>query len=140
VSYLDNFVNRHVLLVGKVTQLRGEQATLDSEGTVTVILNRVRVYLASICLLQTSSSYFRTQPAALRVCARKNIHPPYRHGTPLQTIYRTKPLTSSFIKESHLANGNAAQVIGKVNPDLSIKVLSAKDLGPGVGRFCPPLV
>jgi replication factor A3 len=72
--YLDNFVNRHVLLVGKVTQLRGEQATLDSEGTVTVILNR----------------------------------------------------------ESHLANGNAAQVIGKVNPDLSIKVLSAKDLGPGV--------
>jgi hypothetical protein len=51
--YLDNFVNRHVLLVGKVTQLRGEQATLDSEGTVTVILNRVRVCLASICLLQT---------------------------------------------------------------------------------------
>jgi replication factor A3 len=39
--YLDSFVGRHVLLVGKVTQLRGEQATLDSEGTVTVVLNRV---------------------------------------------------------------------------------------------------
>jgi len=39
--YLDNFVNRHVLLIGKVTQLRGDQATLDSDGTVTVLLNRV---------------------------------------------------------------------------------------------------
>lgn len=72
--YLDSFVGRHVIVVGKVTQLRGEQATLDAEGTITVILNR----------------------------------------------------------ESHLANDNAAQVIGKVNPDLSIKVLSAKDLGPNV--------
>ncbi|KAL6849062.1 hypothetical protein ACO1O0_008592 [Amphichorda felina] len=72
--YLDSFVGRLVLLVGKVTQLRGDQATLDSDGTVTVILNR----------------------------------------------------------DAHLANGNAAQVIGKVNPDLSIKVLNSKDLGPGV--------
>jgi len=72
--YLDNFVNRHVLLIGKVTQLRGDQATLDSDGTVTVLLNR----------------------------------------------------------DAHLANGNAVQVIGKVNPDLSIKVLSSKDLGPDV--------
>lgn len=40
--YLDSFVGRLVLLVGKVTQLRGDQATLDSDGTVTVILNRVR--------------------------------------------------------------------------------------------------
>ena len=40
-SYLDSFVGRHVLLLGKVTQLRGDQATLDSEGTVTVLLSRV---------------------------------------------------------------------------------------------------
>lgn len=40
-AYLDNFVGRVVMLVGKVTQLRGDQATLDSEGTVTVLLNRV---------------------------------------------------------------------------------------------------
>lgn len=40
-AYLDNFVGKVVMLVGKVTQLRGDQATLDSEGTVTVLLNRV---------------------------------------------------------------------------------------------------
>lgn len=40
--YLDNFVGRVVMLVGKVTQLLGDQATLDSDGTVTVLLNRVR--------------------------------------------------------------------------------------------------
>ncbi|KAF4970219.1 hypothetical protein FZEAL_10094, partial [Fusarium zealandicum] len=73
-AYLDNFVGRVVMLVGKVTQLRGDQATLDSDGNVTVLLNR----------------------------------------------------------EAHLANGNAVQVIGKVNPDLSIKVLSSRDLGTGV--------
>ncbi|KAI5461722.1 replication factor A protein 3 [Mariannaea sp. PMI_226] len=72
-TYLDNFVGRVVMLVGKVTQLLGNQATLDSDGTVTVLLNH----------------------------------------------------------DSHLANGNAAQVIGKVNPDLSIKVLSSNDLGTG---------
>ncbi|KAF5658720.1 Replication factor A 3 [Fusarium circinatum] len=73
-AYLDNFVGKVVMLVGKVTQLRGEQATLDSEGTVTVLLNR----------------------------------------------------------DAHLTNGNAVQVIGKVNPDLSIKVLTSRDLGTGV--------
>ncbi|KAF4949546.1 hypothetical protein FGADI_8844 [Fusarium gaditjirri] len=73
-AYLDNFVGKVVMLVGKVTQLRGEQATLDSEGTVTVLLNR----------------------------------------------------------DAHLTNGNAVQVIGKVNPDLSIKVLTSRDLGTSV--------
>ncbi|CAM1507826.1 Fc.00g046740.m01.CDS01 [Cosmosporella sp. VM-42] len=78
--YLDNFVGRVVMLVGKVTQLRGDQATLDSDGTVTVLLNR----------------------------------------------------------EAHLANGNGVQVIGKVNPDLSIKVLTSRDLGTTVGEFAIP--
>jgi hypothetical protein len=40
--YLDNFVGRHVLLMGKVTQLRGDEAIIDSDGAVTVSLNRVR--------------------------------------------------------------------------------------------------
>ncbi|KAI9898749.1 hypothetical protein N3K66_007109 [Trichothecium roseum] len=72
--YLDSCVGQNVMLVGKVTQLRGDQATLDSDGIVTVLLNR----------------------------------------------------------DSHLANGSVAQVIGKVNPDLSIKVLTSQDLGPSV--------
>lgn len=40
-AYLNNFVNHHVLIVGTVTQLRGDQATLDSGGNITLILNRV---------------------------------------------------------------------------------------------------
>jgi replication factor A3 len=35
--------------------------------------------------------------------------------------------------------GNGVQLIGKVNPDLSIKVLSSLDLGPGVGKLFLPL-
>ncbi|KAI0546304.1 replication factor A protein 3 [Xylaria curta] len=34
--------------------------------------------------------------------------------------------------ECHLMAGNGAQIIGKVNPDLSIKVYNAKDLGNNV--------
>ncbi|KAH7318129.1 DNA replication factor A subunit Ssb3 [Stachybotrys elegans] len=73
-AYLENFRNRNVTIVGRVAQLLGDQATLDSDGLVTLIMNR----------------------------------------------------------DAHLTNGNAAQVIGKVNHDLSVKVLSAQDLGPDV--------
>ncbi|KAK3896590.1 hypothetical protein C8A05DRAFT_39864, partial [Staphylotrichum tortipilum] len=34
--------------------------------------------------------------------------------------------------EAHLSAGNGVQIIGKVNPDLSIKVLSSMDLGTSV--------
>jgi replication factor A3 len=39
--YLDSFNGRHVTLVGKVTQLRGDQAVVDSDGAITLLLNRV---------------------------------------------------------------------------------------------------
>ncbi|KAL7785275.1 hypothetical protein V8C37DRAFT_405899 [Trichoderma ceciliae] len=80
-SYLDSFVGRVVTIVGKVTQLRGDQATIDADGVVTILLNR----------------------------------------------------------DAHLANGNAVQVIGKVNPDLSIKALTTLDVGSGVGHGFAPL-
>lgn len=38
-------------------------------------------------------------------------------------------------QDSHLLVGNAAQLIGKVNPDLSIKVLTSMDLGSNVGMY-----
>ncbi|KAK1237019.1 hypothetical protein MKX07_000441 [Trichoderma sp. CBMAI-0711] len=75
-SYLDSFVGRVVTIVGTVTQLRGDQATMDADGIVTILLNR----------------------------------------------------------DAHLVNGNAAQIIGKVNPDLSIKALSTRDVGSGVAH------
>lgn len=40
-AYLDSFVGRTVTIVGKVTQLRGDQATIDADGVVTILLNRV---------------------------------------------------------------------------------------------------
>ncbi|KAJ9139482.1 hypothetical protein NKR23_g7955 [Pleurostoma richardsiae] len=72
--YLDSYISRNVMVVGKVAQLRGEQAVLDADGNITAHLNR----------------------------------------------------------DAHLSSGNAAQIIGKVNPDLSIRVLSSVDLGQGV--------
>ncbi|KFA64247.1 hypothetical protein S40285_06742 [Stachybotrys chlorohalonatus IBT 40285] len=80
--YLDSFRGREITLVGRVAQLLGSQATIDSDGLVTLILNQVR---------------------------KTRLH-----------------------VDSHLTNGNAAQIKGKVNPDLSVKVLSAQDLGPDV--------
>ncbi|KAJ2978121.1 hypothetical protein NUW58_g7592 [Xylaria curta] len=35
-------------------------------------------------------------------------------------------------RESHLKAGNGAQIIGRVNPDLSVKVYNALDLGNNV--------
>jgi len=70
-QYLDSFTNQIVRLVGKVVQLRGEQATIDAGGNVTAHLNR----------------------------------------------------------DSHLTVGNAIEIVGKVNQDLSVKVLQATDMG-----------
>jgi replication factor A3 len=39
-QHLDHFTNKTVLILGKVTQLRGEQATIDADGAVTAHLNR----------------------------------------------------------------------------------------------------
>ncbi|EAQ86564.1 predicted protein [Chaetomium globosum CBS 148.51] len=73
-AYLNSYVGKNVIFVGKVIQLRGEEAIIDADGNITAHLNR----------------------------------------------------------EAHLLAGNAAQIIGKVNPDLSIKVLSSMDLGTNV--------
>ncbi|KAK7749472.1 hypothetical protein SLS53_000046 [Cytospora paraplurivora] len=72
--YLDSYQGRNVMVIGRVVQLRGDQAIVDADGTITTHLNR----------------------------------------------------------DAHLSNGSAVQVIGKVNPDLSIRVLSSLDLGTGV--------
>lgn len=46
------------------------------------------------------------------------------------------PLSST--QDAHLSSGNAVQIIGKVNPDLSIRVLSSLDLGTNVGKDDSP--
>ncbi len=40
-AFLDSYVGRNVMVVGKVMQRRGETAVIDSEGNITAHLNRV---------------------------------------------------------------------------------------------------
>jgi len=40
-QYLENFQTQTVRIVGKVVQLRGDEATIDASGQVTLHLNRV---------------------------------------------------------------------------------------------------
>ena len=39
--YLDTFLHQTVRIVGKVSALHGETATLDADGAITIHLNRV---------------------------------------------------------------------------------------------------
>ncbi|KAK4137583.1 replication factor A protein 3 [Trichocladium antarcticum] len=73
-GYLNTYVGRNVIIVGKVIQLRGDEALIDADGNITVNLNR----------------------------------------------------------DAHLLPGNGVQIIGKVNPDLSVKALTSMDLGTAV--------
>lgn len=50
-AFLDNFVGRTVTIVGKVTQLRGDQATIDADGAVTILLNRVSLSSRSTTII-----------------------------------------------------------------------------------------
>ncbi|KAF3063737.1 Replication factor A protein 3 [Daldinia childiae] len=48
---------------------------------------------------------------------------------------------ANLTRDCHLMVGNGAQIIGKVNPDLSIKVLNAVDLGSNVDfQICQNVV
>ncbi|EOD44216.1 replication factor a protein 3 [Neofusicoccum parvum] len=72
--YLEQFAHQTVRILGKVTQLRGEQATIDAGGSVELHLNR----------------------------------------------------------DAHLILNNAVEVIGKVNADLSVRVLTSTDFGTNI--------
>lgn len=43
-KYLEQFTHKTVRIVGKLTQLRGENATVDANGEINVLLNRVRCF------------------------------------------------------------------------------------------------
>ncbi|KAI4196539.1 MAG: hypothetical protein LQ348_002285 [Seirophora lacunosa] len=76
--YLETFTNSTVRILGRVTSLRGESATVDANGSIQVHLNRV--------------SY----------------------------------------PDAHLTLNNAVEIIGKVQPDLSVKVFQAMDFGSNI--------
>ncbi|KAI5205021.1 hypothetical protein E4T39_03133 [Aureobasidium subglaciale] len=74
-SILEQFTHRTVRILGKVTQLRGEEATIDAGGQINVHLNR----------------------------------------------------------EAHLTLNHAVELIGKVQADLSVRVLTSTDFGDNIG-------
>jgi replication factor A3 len=43
-------------------------------------------------------------------------------------------ITAHLSRDSHLTVGNAVEIIGKVNQDLSVKVLQSTDMGSNLGR------
>ncbi|GAB7354173.1 hypothetical protein MBLNU459_g4726t2 [Dothideomycetes sp. NU459] len=72
--YLEQFSHQTVRILGKVVQLRGEQATIDAGGQINVHLNR----------------------------------------------------------DAHLTVDHAVEIIGKVQNDLSVRVLVSTDFGTGI--------
>ena len=40
-AYLDSYVGKNVIVVGKVVQLRGDEAIIDADGNITAHLHRV---------------------------------------------------------------------------------------------------
>lgn len=47
-NYLEKFTNQTVRVIGKVTSLRGDMATIDAKGSVNIILNRVCTLMLAI--------------------------------------------------------------------------------------------
>ncbi|KAI4726263.1 hypothetical protein E4T49_06042 [Aureobasidium sp. EXF-10728] len=97
-SYLENFTHRTVRILGKVTQLRGEEATIDAGGQINVHLNRV-CYGPSISFLWSFGNITST---------------------------------SLFMQEAHLTVNHAVEIIGKVQADLSVRVLTSTDFGENI--------
>ncbi|TGZ84700.1 replication factor A protein 3 [Ascodesmis nigricans] len=71
---LAQFVGHTVRIVGRVTGIQGDNATIDAQGNISLHLTR----------------------------------------------------------DDHLVYNNGVELIGKINPDMSVKVLTSWDLGPDV--------
>jgi replication factor A3 len=47
----------------------------------------------------------------------------------MATVDSDGTVTAHLNRDSHLTVGNAVEIVGKVNQDLSVKVLKATDMG-----------
>lgn len=103
--YLEQFTNSTVRILGRVTNLRGESATIDASGSIQLHLNRVSKITASF-------------------------------SSPKKLDWR---LLSLLVRaqDAHLTLNNAVEIIGKVQPDLSVKVFQAMDFGSNMGKPSP---
>jgi replication factor A3 len=130
--YLQQFQHRIVRVLGKVVQLRGEQATIDAGGNVDIILTRVSRLVSSPLFLY---SWFR-------LCVF-HFHPPPLHQLQIHISGgKNERLIEHIKQDSHLQVGHAVEIIGKVDGNLQIKVQAATDFGTNIGmyRFSPRVV
>jgi replication factor A3 len=107
-EYLGNFIGQTVRVLGKVTSLRGDQATIEAHGSVICVLNRVR-------------SNFSRSLSLQNIIKRVPLKSP-----------------SLSIQDSHLTLNNYFEILGKVNSDFTIKVLVATDFGKDIGTLLAP--
>lgn len=56
-AYLNSYVGRNVMVVGKVAQIRGEDAIIDADGNISCKLNRVSFSPSSILSLPQASPH-----------------------------------------------------------------------------------
>lgn len=93
--------------MGKVVQLRGDEASIDAGGQIVLHLNRVCVKDIPV------HSVFSILISLLLEAWRSNIG----------------------MQDSHLAVNHAVEIIGRVQDDLSIKVLNSTDFGTDFGEL-----
>ena len=69
-KYLESFTNQTVRLLGKVTSLRGDQATIDAQGSVNIVLNRgSHLLLAPTAREGKSGEYIANRESfGMRIC------------------------------------------------------------------------
>jgi hypothetical protein len=65
-AYLDSYVGRNVTVVGKVVQLRGDDAVIDADGNITAHLNRV-------CVRPIASLSVPNLDARKRICLQAMV-------------------------------------------------------------------
>lgn len=105
--YLDQFSHRTVRILGKVRQLRGEEATVDAGG-------QIRVHQIKV---PSPSPYHLAQ-----------------HNSDPRLI-----VSDVILQDSNWHLNHAVEIIGKVQQDLSVKVMASTDMGPegGIGASLP---
>jgi hypothetical protein len=140
--HLSSFQHRIVRVLGKVVQLRGENAVVDAGGQIDVILNRVSIFkpvvpphmpgwwgvVGVVVLLLVMLAMHRGG----EMCWGPNIN--------VFSLERVVYLgltgqRADGDQDAHLAVGHAVELIGKVDGNLAIKVQAATDFGTGVGKY-----
>ena len=137
-KYLDSFTNQTVRILGRVVSLRGEIATIDASGSITVHLNRVSE-VAPKYSFRKGGIEVRKEAGHYIQKKRDEVEDWHEGGARKEYIWLIcKRWDGSRLtgdpQDAHLQLNNAAEIVGKVQQDLSIKVFQATDFGSNIGK------